>query len=142
MTSEKVEIKQVSLGYKKIGVYAISDENGHLFEKMDESPRTFKTPSAAIAFLKSACEKYKGAGFIITMPKGDVKYVGQAIEESLDESKFGPHIWSKKNAMTIIERDGGSYDIYKCKFCGKEEKSYGITGHSPKSGTCEKNVLG
>jgi hypothetical protein len=141
MNSEKVEIKQVSLGYRLQGVYVISDEEGHFFEKMDETPRTFKTPSAALTFLKNACEKYKGAGFIVAMPKGDIKYIGKAIEDQLDEDKYGPHVWSKKNMVTIIERDGGNYDIYRCQFCGKEEKSYGITGHSPKSGTCEKNVL-
>jgi hypothetical protein len=140
MNNEKVEIKQVSLGYRLQGVFVIADEEGHFFEKMDETPRTFKTSSAAVTFLKNACEKYKGAGFIILMPNGKTKYVGKAIEEALDENKFGPHVWSKKNGATLL--DGmNSYDIYICNYCRKEEKSYGLSGHSVKSGTCSKNIL-
>ena len=139
MYVEKVEIKQVSLGYYKQGVYVISDENGLWFEKMDESPRTFKTPSAAIAFLRIACEKYKGAGYLVTMPKGNIKALGSATEEKLDEDLYGPHVWSKKNSITISDKSG-NYDIYKCYYCGKEEKSFGLTGHSYKTGTCPKNI--
>ena len=136
MRAYHVEIKQVSLGWDKQGVFVISD-NGQYFEKPDETFRTFVNPSGAIAFLKRACKKYPNLNYVVTMPDGKEKVIG---EIELDENKFGPHEWSKKNSMTIIE-NGGSYDIYICRFCHKEEKAYGLSGHSIRSGTCKNNPI-
>lgn len=141
MRPERVTIKQMSLGIHKQGVYVLQGSNGEYYYTEREEIRSYKAASGAISFLERACAKYPGLGYIVILPSGKEKAIGSAKEYLLDDTKYGPHEWHKKNIMTQIERGGGSYDIYYCTFCGKEEKSYGLGGHSAKSGTCKDNPI-
>jgi len=137
MKPEKLFIKQVSLRYDRRNVFVIETEEGDWFRKNDDEVRSFKDPSLALSFLKHACSKYPTLGYMVTMPSGNVKELGMM---PYDESKFGPHHWSKKNLVTISV-GFSSYDIYICEYCRKEEKSYGLSGHPRTSGVCPKNPL-
>lgn len=37
-----------------------------------------------------------------------------------------PHEWEKQNTVTLQSRTKGYYDIYRCKHCGIEGRSYSI----------------
>ncbi len=121
------------------GKFAIQDEDGEFFYNTRDEVRAFKIPSDATWFLKEACDKNPGMGFIATLPTGKVKYIGEAMSEE-EEERYGPHSWNKKNLVTLSDTSG-MYDIYMCQYCHKEERSYGLSGHSQRSGVCKKNPL-
>jgi hypothetical protein len=136
--NNSVEIKQGSFGYYRQNVYYIV-QDGEPFIDIREEVRTFKTISGAVSFLRNVCKKYKGLGYIVIKPNSSKVLLGTAIEESLDETVYGSHVWHKKNMVTVIDKTG-NYDIYECEYCRITEKSHGFSGHALKSGTCVKNL--
>lgn len=135
--SKSIEIKQGSFGYYKQGVYYIVE--GEAFRDQHDNVRTFKTVSSAVSWLRKVCKQYPGTGYIVTKPDGSKILLGAAIEEALDETVYGPHVWHKKNLVTLMDKSG-SYDIYECEYCRITEKSHGLSGHSVRSGSCVKNL--
>ena len=121
--------------------YVISEDNtNEIFSDEYGKPRTYKSPSGAIAFLRRACERFSSLSYQIEMPDKKIRFIGN-VEDILSENDFGPHTWDKRNLTTIMERGGRSYDMYRCSHCGKEEKAYGLSGHLRHTGVCPKNPI-
>ena len=121
---------------KKLNSDFVISSDGELFEKEDGSIRKFKSQTGAILFLQSVCKKYPTIVYQATLPSGEIRQIGEATTPK-PESERRPHQWSKAN-LTTLHSGGSSYDVYRCRFCGREEKAYGLNGHARKSGDCPK----
>lgn len=121
------------------GRFAIQDEYGEFFYNTRNEVRTFAVASDANYFLRGVCEEYPSLGYIVSLPSGRTKYIGQA-QPPEEKGKYGPHEWEKANLVTISDSTG-MYDLHKCIHCGIKEKSYGLHGHLRQSGICKKNII-
>lgn len=109
-----------------------SDENAEI--------RVWKTPGYAKGLLKRAVSSGKyGRNLAFKVHNLDGSITAISYDESEDPNqKYGPHDWRKKNLVTKIDSTG-SYDLWKCTYCGLELKVYGLGG--PVEGQCKKNPI-
>lgn len=123
---ETVEVKPFGC----LGRYCIIDSEGDWFYDHYDNARTYKRPGNAVEFLRRS-----GYPWIVKMPSGRTLYVN--CDNPKDAEGLGPHMWRKKNVVTISDQSG-LYDIWRCELCSKETRRYGLSGYPP-DGNCKKN---